>query len=168
MTAHGNDLIQLSKTTYQWLTLRRKSQPLAAWMEVSTTVLIPICPNRQVGRRNTGVCYIHGNWNENKETYFAILTGFRNFRSGMWLGREWEEKRRREIKGQARQGKLFCTNFSDSWLSHRFVHILCWLPQPVQICLWAPRFEDLKEWARLQFYPIDSLTSVSVYFYTWI
>lgn len=39
-------------------------------------------------------------------------------------------------------------------------------PNLVQICLWAPRFEDLKEWGRLQSTPVDSLTSIPVYFYT--
>lgn len=118
-----NDLIQLSKTTYQWLTLRRKSQPLAAWMEASTIVLIPICPNTQVGRRNTGFfffCYIYGNWNENKENCLVIQAGFRSFRSSMWLERVRDRSKGRENNGasQARQtfGPTFqIVEFSIFW-----------------------------------------------------
>lgn len=110
-----NDLIQLSKTTCQWLTLRRKSQPLAAWMEASTIVRIPICPNSQVGRRNTGFffffCYIDGNWNENKETDLAIQTGFRSFRSGMWFDGEWGTGKEVERNNGASQANSFVPAF---------------------------------------------------------
>lgn len=107
-----NDLIQLSKTTCQWLTLRRKSQPLAAWMEASTIVHIPICPNSQVGRRNTGFFFFFA-------TLMAIEMRIRRqilqFRQGLGVSEvacglmesEGQEKRWREIMEQARQTHLY-------------------------------------------------------------